>query len=315
MIHNFDQNVPDIPEVVVLYGGIGAEREISIQSGRAIARALEKNFKVEKTILDTEAIPPTIDRRRHLVFPALHGGFGEDGRLQKQLELQRIHYCGSDAAASRLCMDKAATQVIARHLKVSVPKGMAFDAAEPPPIYKIIDKLGASLVIKPVDQGSSVGLHFIEDRAALQVGLSGLHSGKWLIEERIYGRELTVGLLRGRPMGIVEIVTQSGVYDYKAKYILESTDYQFPAKLEPEVEIKLKTQAEKIFKACGCRDFARIDFLLDDKGLYFLEINTLPGLTSKSLFPKSASCPGLNFERMAMELARPAIERFNQSRQ
>lgn len=298
------------PSIVVLYGGIGSERDVSLRSGEAIAQALAAHFEVERIELKAEALPPSIQAEHSIVFPALHGSFGEDGKLQALLEAAGIHYCGSDAAASRLCMDKFASKEIARGLKIATPAGLAFDAADTPLADAVIAQLGASLVVKPADQGSSVGLHFAEHRSALGVALSTIRSGKWLIEQRIQGRELTVGVLKGAAMGVVEIVSQGGVYDYQAKYTPGQTEYHFPAKLQPAVEAKIKDHAERLFNACGCRDFARIDFLLDDSIPYFLEINTLPGLTATSLMPKSASCVGLDFEQLAAELVTPAIARF-----
>ena len=298
------------PTVIVLYGGVGSEREVSLKSGEAIAQALRVSFQVEALVLDQEALPESLRSDAHVVFPALHGSFGEDGQLQALLEAAGIHYCGSDAAASRLCMDKAATKAIASERRIAVPAALTFDGTHAPLADAVIEQLGASLVIKPADQGSSVGLHFTEHRSALGVTLSGIRSGNWLIEQRIRGRELTVGVLKGAAMGIVEIVSQSGVYDYKAKYTPGSTEYHFPADLEPAVEAKIKDHAEQLFDACGCRDFARIDFLLDGKRPYFLEINTLPGLTATSLLPKSASCVGYDFEQLAAELVAPAIARF-----
>ena len=303
------------PEIVVLYGGVGAEREISLQSGEAMAAGLIKNFAVKAIVLKEEAMPDSVDASKHVVFPALHGSFGEDGRLQELLESEGIHYCGSDAVASRLCMDKAGTKVKARDLRIAVPEAISFDGSEAPLADDVIEKLGTSLVIKPTNEGSSVGLHFTEHRSALGVTLSGIRSGQWLVEQRIRGRELTVGVLKGAAMGVVEIVSQSGVYDYKAKYTPGSTEYIFPADLEPEVEAKVKDHAEQLFVACGCRDFARVDFLLDGKRPYFLEINTLPGLTATSLLPKSASCVGLDFEQLATELVQPAIARFSGAKQ
>lgn len=296
--------------VLVLYGGVGAEREVSLRSGAAIAAALHKNYEVIPIILDAETVPDGIRRESDLVFPALHGTFGEDGRLQSLLEAAGIHYCGSDAAASRLCMDKSGTKTIARELSIPVPSAITFDGAEAPLADAVIAQLGTSLVIKPADQGSSVGLHFTEHRSALGVALSGIRSGQWLIEQRIRGRELTVGILEGRAMGIVEIVSDSGVYDYAAKYTPGSTEYRVPAQLEPDIASRIKTDAEQLFAACGCRDFARVDFLLDGETAYFLEINTLPGLTETSLLPKSASCTGLDFEALAAALVAPGVARL-----
>ncbi len=301
-----------IPQIIVLYGGVGSEREVSLRSGEAIVGALRGRFEVEAVVLDQEQVPEWIHADRCIVFPALHGSFGEDGQLQALLEAAGISYCGSDAAASRLCMDKAATKAIAADLRIAVPAAISFDGAQAPLADEVIEELGSSLVIKPADQGSSVGLHFTEHRSALGLVLSGIRSGNWLIEQRIKGRELTVGVLNGAAMGVVEIVSRSGVYDYQAKYTPGSTDYLFPAELEPRIEATIKDHAEQLFDACGCRDFARVDFILESKCPYFLEINTLPGLTATSLLPKSASCVSLDFEQLAAELVTPAMLRFQQ---
>jgi len=302
--------VAKLESIVVLYGGVGSERAVSLVSGEAIGKALAVHHDVEMLRLDEAVLPSTIDGGRSIVFPALHGSFGEDGRLQALMEAAGIEFCGSDAAASRLCMDKARTKAIAREHGIRVPEGMVFDGTQVPLADEVIEQIGSSLVIKPNDQGSSVGLYFTENRSALGVVLSQIDSGGWLIERRIRGRELTVGVLQGAAMGIVEIASASGVYDYKAKYTPGSTEYRYPAELDAGVEARIKAQAEELFDACGCRDFARIDFLLDGKQSYFLEINTLPGLTPTSLLPKSASCIGFDFETLAAELVVPAIGRF-----
>ena len=298
-------------KIVVLHGGTSKEREVSLASGQALAAALSTKYAVELVRLDEESLPPRMCASDTVVFPALHGGFGEDGRMQARLEAGGIEYCGSDAAASRLCMDKAATKQIAREQGVPTPDWMVFDAAAPPLADAVIEQLGPSLVVKPVDEGSSVGLHFAEHRSGLGVALSQIHTGRWLIEQRVRGRELTVGLLGGKALGVVEIVSASGVYDYAAKYTPGSTEYRFPAKLEPVLEQQLGDHAERLFASCGCRDFARIDFLLAGEQLYFLEINTLPGLTATSLLPKSASCVGYHFESLAEALVAPAITRLS----
>lgn len=298
-------------KILVLHGGTSQEREVSLASGQALAAALAARHPVELVRLDQDALPESIQISDTVVFPALHGGFGEDGQIQALLEAQGIEYCGSDAAASRLCMDKAATKQIARELRVPTPDWLVFDAPETPLADSVIEQLGTSLVVKPVNEGSSVGLHFAEHRSALGVALSQIHAGRWLIEQRVYGRELTVGVLQGKAMGVVEIVSASGVYDYAAKYTPGSTEYRFPAALDAAVARQIKDDAERLFVACGCRDFARIDFLLAGGQLHFLEINTLPGLTATSLLPKSASCVGYDFEALAAALVAPAIERWS----
>lgn len=296
-------------KIVVLYGGVGPEREVSLKSGEAIGQALAANFEVEMLCLDAEQLPESIDTKTAIVFPALHGTFGEDGQLQALMEAAGVHFAGSGSKASRLCMDKDRTKQIARDLGVLVPEGMAFTGNAVPLADEVIDRLGESLVVKPTDKGSSVGLYFTEHRSALGVTLSQIHDGNWLIEQRIRGRELTVGLLKGKAMGIVEIVSASGVYDYSAKYTPGSTEYHFPAELDAALTAKIQQQAEQIYAACDCRDFARVDFLLDGADAYFLEVNTLPGLTATSLLPKSASCVGYDFAGLAAELVAGALAR------
>lgn len=296
--------------IVVLYGGVGPEREVSLVSGQAIADALSRQFTVERLRIDREAVPESIRSEASIVFPALHGTFGEDGRLQKLLEDSGIHYCGSNSEASRLCMMKDQTKERARKLDIPTPKAIAFRGNNVPLADAVIDQLGTSLVVKPSDQGSSFGLVFTEHRSALGVALSNIRSGNWLVEQRIRGRELTVGLLNSKAMGIVEILSPRGEYDFTAKYTPGTTEYRYPAELDPAVEAQIKRDAEALFADCGCRDFARIDFLLEGTVAYFLEINTLPGLTATSLLPKSASCIGLDFESLARELVAPAIRRF-----
>jgi D-alanine-D-alanine ligase len=298
------------PKIVILYGGVSSEREVSLQSGEAVAEALAKHFQVELIELNAEALPQSIRADQSIVFPALHGSFGEDGRLQGLLDDQSIHYCGSDASSSRICMDKAASKEIARELKITTPNSITFDGSNVPLADEVITKLGSSLVVKPAQEGSSIGLHLTENRSALGLALSTICTNKWLIEQRIRGRELTVGILNGVAMGVVEICSQSGIYDYDTKYSPGTAEYLFPAQLDSGLSTKIKEQAEQIFDACGCRDFGRVDFLLDNSTPYFLEINTLPGMTITSLLPKSALCQEYDFEQLAIELVAPAVARF-----
>lgn len=307
-------HMSNVIKILVLHGGTSEEREVSLASGQALAEALQAKHNVELLCLEEEVLHDGIQCMNTVVFPALHGGFGEGGQLQALLENAGIEYCGSDAASSRLCMDKAATKEVALELRVPTPQWLVFDAMQTPLADDVIERFGSSLVVKPVDEGSSVGLHFAEHRSELGMALSGIHKGRWLIEQRIRGRELTVGLLEGKAMGVVEIVSGSGVYDYEAKYTPGSTEYLFPAELKPVIEAQMKEYAERLFKNCGCRDFARIDFLLEGEQLYFLEINTLPGLTATSLLPKSASCVGHDFKSLADALVAPAMKRLSARR-
>jgi D-alanine-D-alanine ligase len=301
------------PQVIVLYGGVGSERDVSLRSGANMVAALESHFPVVGVELKEAALPDNLDPRQVIVFPALHGEFGEDGTLQALLEQAGIFYAGCDAASSRLCMDKQAIKAIAMQLAIPVPKGTCLLVGEPLPLSSIAAALGEDLVVKPCDQGSSVGVEFIQGKDALAQWWQAVSRGRWLIEERIHGRELTVGLLHGKAQGVVEIISASGFYDYQAKYTPGYSRYEYPAKLSADLTRRIQLMAEAIFEHAGCRDFARVDFLLaGDDDVRLLEINTIPGLTATSLLPKSASCNGYNFEQLAIAMLQPAIERFQQ---
>ena len=298
-------------KIIVIYGGVGPERDVSLRSGISISNALENSYCVERVRLDCTQLPKSIDPERVIVFPALHGSFGEDGTLQKAMENLGIIFCGSDSSASGLCMNKYATKKVAHKLGLMTPKGIYFSGQKIPPADKFIEELGQSLVVKPNNMGSSIGLYLTDHRSELGVTLSQINEGNWIVEERIDGRELTVGILNGKALGIVEVTSKSGVYDYSAKYTQGASNYIYPAKLDYTVSRRIKEAAEQLFSKCGCRDFARIDFILDGSNPYLLEINSLPGLTETSLLPKSASCEGYNFNQLAVELVSSALNRFS----
>ena len=296
--------------IQIFYGGVGPERAVSLKSGSALAEALSSYaHPVSLQLLDAANLPEGLERESDLIFPALHGLFGEDGGLQSLLEAGGFEFCGSDSAASRTCMDKWRTKEIARELGIAVPEGEVFSGHAVPLADALMDRLGTSLVLKPVASGSSDGLNFTTHRSQLGVALSQIHEGRWLAERRINGRELTVGLLDGKAMGVVEILSESGVYDYTAKYVSGATRYQAPAAIEPALSSRIQREAEEIFAACGCRDFARVDFLLEGETPYFLEVNTLPGLTESSLLPNSAACFGMDFSALAEAMLQGALKR------
>ena len=299
------------PIIAVFAGGTSAEREVSLGSGKACAIALARSFPTQLFEINANALPAGLDRARHLVFSTLHGTFGEDGGMQRLLDAAGVNYAGCDAASSALTMDKTATKnaVAAGGLKV-IP-GVTFSAAEKPTADQLVAKFGEHVVVKPNDEGSSVGLNIVGSRADLARVLEGVTKGTWIVEQRIFGSELAVGVMNGRAMGIVEIRPKSGVYDYESKYTKGKTDYLAPAPLEPALTATIQAAAETAFAACGCRDYARVDFMLSSKNeLYLLEINTLPGMKETSLLPMSARCAGLDFTGLVRELVTPALTRF-----
>ncbi len=303
------------PIIAVLAGGVSAEREVSLGSGRASALALARVFSTRLFEIDAEALPAGLDPRRHVVFSTLHGTFGEDGGMQSLLDAAGIHYAGCDAAASRLTMDKTRTKEAAAARGVRVVRGLCFDAAAKPAAEAVVAELGENLVVKPNAEGSSVGLALTATRAELAAKLAAIDRGGWLVEQRIVGREFSVGVLHGRAMGIVEIRPKSGVYDFTSKYTKGQTEYFAPAPLAPAETAAMQAAAEAAFAGCGCRDYARVDFMRGDSGdFYLLEINTLPGMKETSLLPMSARCVGLDFTALVRELVSPALARFHAAR-
>jgi D-alanine-D-alanine ligase len=304
-----------LPIIAVLCGGTSAEREVSLGSGRACALALARSSPTRLFETSADALPAGLDAARHVVFSTLHGTFGEDGGMQRLLDAAGVRYAGCDAAGSALTMDKARTKQAVAARGVGVAKGLAFSAAHKPSADEIIAVLGEQLVVKPNSEGSSVGLALITSRAELLAKLAAITAGDWLAEERVVGRELSVGVVNGRALGVVEIRPRSGVYDYASKYTKGLTEYFAPAPLDAATTRAVQAAAEVAFAACGCRDYARVDFILASEQnvnnpLYLLEINTLPGMKETSLLPMSARCAGLDFAALVKELVSPAVQRF-----
>ena len=296
------------PEIVVLCGGLSSEREVSLRSGQAVSSVLPGSRLI---VLEADALPDWLDGAKHVVLPVLHGGWGEDGRAQAELEARGIAFAGCSSAANRLCMDKVATKAAMRAAGVPAIPEVAFAGAAKPTAAALVAALGEHIVIKPSDQGSSVGLYMLEGEAAVAKALAEIPpSGRWMAERRLRGREMSIGLLDGQPMGLVEIVALTGVYDYKTKYTKGASEYRFPAPVGPELTAAIGAAAARLFAACGCRDFARADVFLEPDGqFYFLEINTMPGMTETSLMPKSASCVGLDFPALVRRMVAPALAR------
>lgn len=294
-------------QIVVLCGGCSAEREVSLRSGAAVARALPGS-RLE--VLAEDALPSWLDPSRHVILPMLHGGWGEGGGLQSELEARGLAFAGSDAVASRLCMDKVATKARLRSAGLPVAEEVAFPADQPPRAAELLARLGPAVFVKPVDQGSSVGLRHAEDAASLERILAQLSPGRWMAEPRLSGRELTVGLLEGRVLGVVEILASAGVYDYQSKYAPGGSRHLVPAPLPPPVAAAITRAAEAAFRCCGCRDFARVDVILaPDGAFHILEVNTLPGMTETSLLPDCAACQGLSYAELAARMAAGALRR------
>ena len=299
------------PIIAVLAGGTSPEREVSLGSGRAVALAMAYTHPTQFFTVEADALPPGLDPARHIVCSTLHGVFGEDGGMQRLMEAAGICYAGCDARGSDLTFDKWRTRQAVSAMGVPVAPGRHFLAADKPTAAALSAELGEQVVLKPNRQGSSVGLQIVSSIVGMEIAVRGLRQGEWIAERRILGREFTVGLLRGRAMGVVEVVPKSGVFDYTSKYTKGLTEYFAPAQISEELAAAVRLAAEKAFAACGCRDYARVDFMLSNEGeWYLLEINTLPGMKETSLMPMSARCVGLDFIALCREMVAPAVERF-----
>ena len=306
-------NTP-LPEVLVLYGGLGSEREISLRSGKAVYQALKNKGIYSIRLWDWKGEPfeGHINPRQSIVFPALHGALGEDGTVQRMLESIGVHYAGSNSTTSSLCMDKIATKRALCSLDIDLAKQIVWEEKEDYSWSEIHGFLGAPIVVKPSDSGSSVGLgilytenDFIDFKENMSV------SYPLLLESYLPGLDLTIGVVSGFPYGVIGIEPKGGLYDYAHKYDIGNTHYQCPAIISVETEEKIGLQAQQIVLHLGIRDFCRIDFKEDSSGNpVFLEVNTLPGLTETSLLPKSLACRGINFEELCLLLLKPAVERF-----
>jgi D-alanine-D-alanine ligase len=261
-------------------------------------------------VVDAAELPHGLDPAQHVVFSTLHGTFGEDGGMQRLLDEAGFAYAGCDAASSALCFNKQLTKEAVSAAGVRVCPGLSFTDADRPTPAELVASFGPQLILKPNCNGSSVGLEVISSLTQLETVLPALAPGEWLVEQRIFGRELTVGLLNGKALGVVEVVPKSGLFDFTSKYTKGLTEYRVPAPLTEPLAAAARSAAETAFAACRCRDYARIDFMLTAAGeLYLLEINTLPGMKDTSLLPMSARCVGLDFTALVKALVTPAVER------
>lgn len=299
-------------KIRVLYGGTSEEREVSLRSGKGVATALEQGgFDVELHDLREEAIPVGWHADDAVVFPILHGTFGEDGQLQEKLERGGFDYAGCGSVSSRICFDKEEALHVAEKLAVPTARRIVGQGSQDFPIHRVEQEVGFPAILKPACQGSSVDLYRIGNAEELVTALARIRPGKCLLEEQIQGREFSIGVVGGKALGLVEICPEGGLYDYHHKYTTGATRYLFPAPLEEARTREFQQMAEAIYAGCDCRDFARVDFLQRPEGEpVFLEINTLPGMTETSLLPKSASVCGWNYVELVKRMVEPAIHRF-----
>lgn len=294
----------------VLMGGKSAEREVSLNTGKAIHAALRRRG-YRATTIDVDASLPWVLRKKkiEIAFLALHGPGGEDGTVQGLLEVLGIPYTGSGVRASAVGMDKSMTKILVEREGVPVASGMCIRKGQgtlPP------KNLQWPLVVKPVDQGSTVGVSIVHTSAQWKSALrrAWQKGSAILAESFIDGREIAVSVFDGKSLPTVEIVAPGGFYDYAAKYQKSETQYLCPAPLTKAQDRQVKELAVRSYHALGCEGAARVDFRLNSKGQpFFLEINTIPGMTERSLLPMAAAQAGMNYETLTERILRSAFKR------
>jgi len=297
-------------KIGVLGGGVSKERSISLISAKEVYQSLSKQTKLVELIdINTQSedeVKGLVGKYRiDLAFIALHGGFGEDGGIQNILERLDICYTGSEPESSLLAMDK----ILAKHIfcksGVHTP---AFSVCANPSEFK--RDFQYPVVVKPNFSGSSLGVSIVRSKTDMDLALrrAFFPQNKVIIEDYIAGRELSVGILKEKPLGVVEIVTERDCFDFSSKYNNPRTKFIAPAELNPVIYKQVQEIALRAHQALGCRHFSRVDIRLDLKNTpYVLEVNSIPGLTAHSLLPLSAKICGLTFDNLILKMVKVAL--------
>jgi len=290
-------------KIAVLAGGPSCEREISLISGQAVLEALTAKA-ISAVLLDPVGDFLSVLKKDNIsmVFLALHGTFGEDGTIQRMLEEEGVIYTGTGIEASGIAFDKSRTQTLFQKAGIQIPEFVVLRKGESSSLPK---NLSFPVVTKPSMCGSSVGISIVFDETDYEKAIleAFRYSDVVLIDRYIPGRELTVGFLGDESLPIVEVITQQKFYNYQAKYEDTGTRYEFPAKLTAKEARRITEMASKAYQVIGCEVMARVDVILGEDGEpYVLEVNTIPGLTGKSLLPKAALAAGIDFPALCVKI-------------
>ncbi len=297
-------------------GGLSPEREISLKTGDAIHRALARlGYDACRIDAGRDLAEALKKEGVSVAFIALHGGAGEDGSVQGLLEVMGVPYTGSGVLASALAMDKEFSKRIFHDRGIPVPGGTVLARADYDPVINTGDITGAMgfpfpWVVKPATAGSSIGVSMVEDKGGIRAALDGAFavSGRVIIERRIMGREVQVGILGGRVLGSVEVRPTLDFYDYRAKYAGGLTRYILPPEVDAGALALAHNTGLAAHLALGCRGATRVDLILDAAGAaHVLEVNTIPGMTETSLLPKIAKSCGLDFDALVEEMLKGAV--------
>ena len=301
--------------IVVLMGGWSAERPVSLMSGNGVADALEERgfTQVSRVDMDRNVAQILTALRPDVVFNALHGSPGEDGTVQGMMDLMQIPYTHSGTTTSAIAIDKELTKAVLVPGGVRMPKGKMVDSAS---LYEG-DPIARPYVLKPVNEGSSVGVAIVTDDSNYGHPISARAEGPWMHFERllaepfIRGRELTVAVLGGEALCVTELKVKSGFYDFDSKYTDGRTEHVCPADVPAPIAEVMMAMALRAHQLLGCKGASRSDFRWDDEqgeaGLYLLEINTQPGMTPLSLFPEQAKQKGISYGELVERILEEAL--------
>ncbi len=295
-------------KIGILMGGLSSEREISLNTGQAIYDELKKNkLNAKKVFINNRNLNWLLKENYDLYINALHGTYGEDGVIQGILDFMGKPYTGSGFLTSAIAMNKIKTKEILSFYRINTPEWQVIENKKD--IDKI--KLKYPLVFKPEAEGSAVGVYIIKNKKEAYQKFENVKrlSKKILVEKYIKGVEISVPVLEGKSLPIIEIVPANEFYDYDAKYTRGKSTHIIPARIKKNVYKKARKIAESIFKILECRDLVRIDMIVRGKEIFVLEVNTLPGMTSVSLFPESAKKAGISFYNLLLRLIKAAIKR------
>ena len=298
----------DFGRVAVLMGGVSAEREISLMTGEAVMTALQRRGVDAVSIDPQDGLAELLGGGFDRVWIALHGRVGEDGCIQGLLEVLKLPYTGSGVLGSALCMDKLRSKQLFSVCGLATPDFRLMTSAED--AYRIVEELGLPLIVKPAGEGSSVGMSRVNESDELVP--AWLEAARFdpcvLVEKWIEGGEYSVPILQGEALPIIRIETPRVFYDYEAKYFSDDTRYFCPAGLDQETETSCRAEALRAFEATAASGWGRVDFLMGADGIpRFLEVNTVPGMTSHSLVPMGARQAGIDFDELVWRVLETSL--------
>ena len=301
-------------KIGVLMGGWSKEREISLRSGKAVYEAICRRGYNAISIDCDKNLPAQLKNHSvDVAFVMLHGNFGEDGCVQGMLEWMGIPYTGSRVLASSLCMDKAVLNRLVRFFDITLPREVLYEEGVQIPF-------SLPWIVKPSREGSTINIRIVKKESELASAIQTARESdsKILVQEYIQGREMTVSVLNGKSLPVIEIAPKSGFYDFESKYTKGKTEYLVPAPIPQDAQKNMQTISETLFKELDCSGVVRVDFILGSatpfkgsathcKGTqspqpHFLEVNTIPGMTETSLVPKAAKAVGIEFDDLVEQM-------------